>query len=368
MRIDSAISSVTRRLSAVRARLAPSVTGPVADGSTAVDPGPSTDAGTRPATAAEVLRSAMRGPTAEQRVAMTLSCRDSDSIAKVDGAGTTAMRDGVAVQIMHNGLVVEHGGYYGDWMAEVISGLRGHHEPQEELVFHTIMERLASTAGAPVMIELGCFWAYYSLWFLHRFPDGVALAAEPDPDHLDVGRRNAALNDLAPIFVQCAAGASADDVLDLESELHPGLRHTVPIRTVPELADAHGLGTIDILHLDIQGAELSTLEAARGLFDAGRVRFVVVSTHHHIISGDPILHERTLEWLLDRGAHIICEHSIPESFSGDGLIAASFAEQDRDLTVEVSHNRAGDALFQATEFDLAAMIEAYERLRTDRSS
>jgi len=88
------------------------------------------------------------------RIALTVRCRDTDRLPKVVGAGD--VDDGV--QTMHNGVKVEEGGYYGEWMTEVIRRLRGHHEPQEEVAFHTILERLAATAGsAPTMLELGSF-------------------------------------------------------------------------------------------------------------------------------------------------------------------------------------------------------------------
>ena len=60
---------------------------------------------------------------------------------------------------------------------------------------------------------------------------------------------------------------------------------------------------------------------------------------------------RTL--LVDAGAHLIAEHTVAESASGDGLVAVSFDRADTDLTVEVSHLRADDAIFPTLEQDLA---------------
>ncbi len=296
---------------------------------------------------------------------MTTRCRDADRIPKVANGGAVIQHNGSLVQVMHNGLLVEHGGYYGDWMAEIITALDGHHEPQEELVFHTILERLATTSpNRPTMIELGCFWAYYSLWFLVRHPSGRAVAVEPDPDHLDVGRRNADLNGLPVEFAQFAAGGSSDSRLVLDSEIHPGRVHDVATRSVADLMTDFSLDQVDVLHLDIQGAELEVLESCAHLAAARRLRFVIVSTHHHVISDDPLLHQRVLEWLRSHGAHVICEHSIAESFSGDGLVAASFWSEDQDLCVEVSHNRTSASLFRDTNEDLACLASAYDQLRS----
>ena len=73
------------------------------------------------------------------RIEMTVGCQDAGSIPKVLGAGKVTKQDGQDVQIMHNGVRVVAGGYHGDWMREVIERLAGHHEPQEEAVFHEVM-------------------------------------------------------------------------------------------------------------------------------------------------------------------------------------------------------------------------------------
>ena len=57
-------------------------------------------------------------------------------------------------------------------MTNIIEILKGHHEPQEEFAFFQVLEQLRrnpSPWGNPRMIELGSFWAYYSMWFLKEF-------------------------------------------------------------------------------------------------------------------------------------------------------------------------------------------------------
>jgi len=79
------------------------------------------------------------------RVEMTAACRDSAAIPKVPDAGGIIVEDGQRVQIMHNGVKVVAGGYYGDWTEEIIRRLRGHHEPQEELVFHELLRHIGAS-------------------------------------------------------------------------------------------------------------------------------------------------------------------------------------------------------------------------------
>src|SRR4030095_1193616 len=103
-----------------------------------------------------------------QRSLMTISCRDTDVIPKVSGAGSLVWRGSERLQRMHNGVEVVYGGYHGAWMAHVIRGLNGHHEPQEELLFHVLLRYVREAA---LMVELGSFWAYYTQWFLKSIPD-----------------------------------------------------------------------------------------------------------------------------------------------------------------------------------------------------
>ncbi|MFD9958304.1 FkbM family methyltransferase [Amycolatopsis sp. NPDC058986] len=294
-------------------------------------------------------------PELARRMAMTVSCGDADAIPKVGQAGECRDHDGGRVQVMHNGLLVEEGGYYGAWMAEIIRTLRGHHEPQEERVFHRLVQRLAADGGSPAMIEFGSFWTYYGLWFCHALPGAHVVAMEPDPNYLEVGRRNAALNGYTGrvTFVHAAIGDRPGHVLPFPAE-SDGRNHDVVQHDLASLMDATRLDHADLVLADVQGAETLLIERAAHDLRSGRVRFLIVSTHHHSISGDPLTHQRVLRMLTDAGAHVVAEHSVGESVSGDGLIAVSFDQRDKDFHVPVSRARYRDSLFGELEHDLAA--------------
>jgi FkbM family methyltransferase len=300
-------------------------------------------------------------PELTRRVAMTVSCRDTDGIEKVPDAGELREQDGVRVQVMHNGLLVEEGGYYGDWMTEVIRVLRGHHEPQEELVFDQILRRLRDSSPAPVMLEIGSYWAYYSLWFCRSIANARAIALEPDVPYLEVGRRNARLNSLDDrvTFTHGAIGLQSAGTISFRAE-SDGLDHEVAQYSLRSLMEMHGLQTVDLILCDAQGAETPLLEGAKDSLRDGVARFLVISTHHHSISGDPLTHQKALNLLEEAGGHVITEHSVTESFSGDGLIAVSFDDRDREFTVPVSFARSKDSLFGELEYDLADMLKRHD--------
>jgi FkbM family methyltransferase len=298
---------------------------------------------------------AVQSPHERRRIEQTVACADTAAIPKVPNAGAVEERDGARVQIMHNGVLVEAGGYYGDWMIEIIERLHGHHEPQEELAFHHVVQRLVADTPAPVMVELGSFWGYYSLWLAKAIPGARSILVEPDPANLDVGRRNFALNGVEGRFVQAAVGPEHGAVEPFLCE-SDGVTRDVERITVDGLLNAERRPRVDLLLCDTQGAELVTLEGAAHALTDRRIRFLVVSTHHHSISGDPLMHQRCLELLRWRGAHIIADHSVSESCSGDGLIVASLDERDADMHVELTHARARDTLFGEPEVELAAAL------------
>jgi FkbM family methyltransferase len=297
---------------------------------------------------------------ARARIALTTSCRDAAALPKVAGAGQVA--DGV--QTMYNGVRIVEDCYCGQWMTEIIRDLQGHHEPQEELVFHAIVERLHATDPAPTMLELGANWSFYSLSVLERIPEARAFLVEPDPAFVAVGQANFALNDRVGTFLQAAVSASAAPPQPFVCE-SDGVTRSVPFESLPSIFEHFGLERADLVLADIQGAELGMLEGARALLESGRVRFLVVSTHHHVISDDPLTHQRCLDLLVDVGAHVIAEHTVAESYSGDGLIAVSFDPRDKDLRVEVSHARVGDSLFGDPLRDLAKCHDELAQVRAE---
>jgi FkbM family methyltransferase len=285
-----------------------------------------------------------------RRIELAVACRDADLLPKVPDAGI--VRDD-GTQVMFNGVVVEADGYQGPWMTEIIERLRGHHEPQEELAFHVVIDRLAKTGGpSPAVIELGCWWAFYSLWARKVIPGARSFCIEPDPAYLEVGKRNFALNGLDATFLQAAAGFGPTPPQPFECE-SDGQSHDVPFEGLESTLARFALERADLLLVDIQGAEVPLLDGARDLLRAGRVRFMIISSHHHRISGDPLTHQRVVMLLRELGGHIICEHTVAESFTGDGLVVVSFDPQDRDLTILTSRCRVQDSLFGDPLWDLA---------------
>lgn len=304
------------------------------------------------------------GDPALARITLAACCRDCDDIPKVAGAGEIEERQPWPVQRMHNGVLVAKDGYIGPWMTRLIQELRGHHEPQEEKVFHEV---LRSLRGASTMVELGAWWGYYSLWFRQQFPDARSILVEPDPLLREIGRYHFALNGREGEFVQAAVDRAPGGTAPFRCE-SDGVERPVPRVSVDSLVESLGLETIDLLLADIQGAELAMLEGMERTVNEGKLGYLFLSTHDREISGDYLTHERCLAWIEERRGHIVAEHTVEESFSGDGMIVAAFGPER--LTVPISRSRARHSLFgppAARLESLAAELKHSKSLEADPS-
>ena len=276
----------------------------------------------------------------EERISLAARCTDSDGIPKVLGAGLVSQDEhGRRIQTMHNGLKVLADGYHGSWMTELIRRCRGHHEPQEERVFHEVVRRLPADAK---MIELGGYWTYYTNWFL----------MDPCPSNLEVGKVNARLNRLNPTFRHGFAGRHF--VPDARFRSDDGVEMSLPCYSVPQLVADMGWKHLDLLHCDIQGSEFEILESCAPLLKAGIINWIFISTHAHHISGDPLTHERCLDIVKECGGVIEVEHDVYESFSGDGLIVARFKPAPETWKpIRITYNRHSQSVFRSLSYDFA---------------
>ena len=297
------------------------------------------------------------------RIRMTTSCTDCEAIPKVANAGQIIVQadQSQSYQLMHNGVRVIAGGYFDLWMAVIIQTLKGHHEPQEEKAFHEILKHISPNA---TMIELGAFWGYYSMWFQKAIPGAVNNLVEPEPRRAALGKKNFALNGMHATFIEAFIGAVSREKVPFRFEAENVIRDSIML-SVDDLIDSYHIDHVEMLHADIQGAELAMLEGSLKSIDSGKIRFVFISTHHHSLSDDPIIHYKCLDLIKQHGGHIILSHTVSESYSGDGLIVASFFAADQNIIpIQVSRNLASSSLFRETEFDLAELQAHYKELAT----
>jgi len=231
------------------------------------------------------------------RTKQALACPDNAYIKRVPEAGQVQGE----FQVMHNGVKVLLGSYYGKDSVKLIRKNRGVHEPQEERIFQEVLPLLAPGG---VMIELGAYWGYYSLWFCKEVPRAQAYLVEPIRENLELGKRNFAANALGEAhFTHAWVGdksGTADD----------GTR----IICVDDFVAEQQLERVTILHSDIQGFEMQMLKGSQQTIKAGKISFCFISTH------SVEMHNQCDALLREYGFEILASISPPESYSVDGIL------------------------------------------------
>lgn len=286
----------------------------------------------------------------EARYELTVSCHDADVIPKVPNAGQIIKDDqGRDLQVMHNGVLVAAGGYYGNIIKRIIETLKGVHEPQEELAFYKLLPLVRDDA---VMVEFGCYWAFYSIWFKTERPNGRVYCFEPSERHLGVGKRNFEINGIEDYTLEAGICGSKERV-EWAQRRFADAKLTGRIVNIKQLVSQFSLSEIDILHMDVQGAELDVLEDGIEYLQDGLVKFLFVSTHHQSIAGPPQIHEKCLHLLKKIGAKILVEHDCFESYSADGLIVAYLGKETLDLPeIKISYCRASEGAFRSPAYEI----------------
>ena len=233
----------------------------------------------------------------QKRIANVVDAEDNQYIPRVPDAGV--IKGGK--QIMHNGLKIYLASYYGPEFARLLLLSKGVHEPQEERVFGEAIKTLPPGA---VMIEMGAFWSFYSMWFNHQIPGARNFMIEPDAFNIGQGKRNFRLNRMKGDFVQAFVGERSK------------AETPVPTLAIDDFVRERSIPFIHMLHSDIQGFEHDMLKGAAKTFDEKKIGYIFVSTHSNEI------HNACLDFLKARDFIILASVDLDHSCSEDGLIAA----------------------------------------------
>jgi FkbM family methyltransferase len=131
--------------------------------------------------------------------------------------------------------------------------------------------------------NVGLTLALWHAWW----PEARMIAVEPDEDNLRLlGRNVVGFADQVRTVRACAVGVARELELDRRAsedayrlaEIGRGAAGSrLPGRTVGEILDTHGIGVVDLLKCDIEGAEREVFAACDEW--VGRVRCMVVEVH-----------------------------------------------------------------------------------------
>ncbi len=233
----------------------------------------------------------------EHRIRIAVQSEYNSFIPRVANAGNIYK----GFQTMHNGLQVSTGEYYGLPIAKMLYMNKGVHEPEEEKMF---LEVLSKMPANPLMIEIGAFWAFYSMWFLSTTSNGKVYMIEPEKKNFAVGERNFKRNNLHASFDNYFVGRSSSN------------DGKVPMICLDDYVAQKGISHINIAHADIQGFESEMLEGAVKCLGSRMIDYFFVSTHTNE------LHYDCINSLNKFGYKIVFDIDLTKAASFDGFILA----------------------------------------------
>lgn len=168
----------------------------------------------------------------------------------------------------------------------------GQYEPQETCLVKALLE------PGHTFLDVGAHWGYFSFLAARRVgPAGRVLSVEADPRIFHILERNAALNGLPNLTLVQAAAAAAEGTLTLsgysEEEENWGTSRVVdrpaaggaaPLfevraRPLDALLDEQGVRAVDLVKMDIEGAEGFALAGMREGLARGRYRRLLLELH-----------------------------------------------------------------------------------------
>lgn len=247
----------------------------------------------------------------KKRIEKVKASTDNNRIAHVKDAGKIFHDH----QLMHNGIKITLGSYYDYGNTHLLEQNRGVHEPQEEFVFQEMIKFLPEGAS---MMELGSYWAFYSLWFASQVKKANCYMVEPDPHKMNFGKLNFKLNHLKGTF--CLG------FIDKDTNTKKG----IPVYHIDELMRKFQLEFLHVLHSDIQGYEFNMLKGAEKALTEKQIGYLFISTHSNQ------LHQDCIQELKSKGYQIICNANLDESYSVDGIIIAKLPGMPGPASIDIS--------------------------------
>ncbi len=209
---------------------------------------------------------------------------------------------------MHNGIKIHKCSYYGEF-SNIFTSNKGCHEPSEERMFQEVLKFMPKGA---IMVELGSYWAFYTMWFHKVVPNAKNYCIEPNLENLQYGVNNCNENKVKAKFTQMA----------------------ISCNNFPPYLESKNINYIDLLHSDIQGHELDLIYSIKPMLREKRIRYLFISTHSNKI------HYEIIDILKECNYRIVTSADFDdETFCYDGIIVACCNDNMEMSSVDLGSRR-----------------------------
>ncbi len=171
--------------------------------------------------------------------------------------------------------------------------IRAHTVPPSDDPFED-MRRLVSAPAAPIIFDVGAHHGRVSLHYRKLFPTATVYAFEPFPESFEQLKKNTAADPMIKAFnfgfsdvagsklFSNNASSATNSLFETDDRgaeawgkgLETTKRITASFSTIDQFVTEMKIPAIDILKLDVQGAEYLVLEGAAQTLAAGRVNLI----------------------------------------------------------------------------------------------
>lgn len=174
--------------------------------------------------------------------------------------------------------------------------LTGEYEPQETRLLSLLLQ------PGMTVVDAGANWGYFTLLAAHLVGSrGRVVALEPDPRMWALLEWNTRLNRLGQVEALPIAAGRERGTLTLEghdsasgnrgvsrivadADPHSATTFTVASARLDDLLTERGVGDVDLVKIDVEGAEDAVLDGMRAGLAAGRYRRVLIELHPGLLA------------------------------------------------------------------------------------
>lgn len=142
-----------------------------------------------------------------------------------------------------------------------------------------VYELLSKLSDDAIFIDVGANIGMFTIYALNRIRNGKVIAIEPFPDNIRLIRKSIELNHFKNAFLYECALSDKNGMVNLYLYEHDGLHSimggihsytqtqsqgfiSVQLRTLDSIVNELGLHKIDLIKIDVEGAELLVLKGA----------------------------------------------------------------------------------------------------------
>lgn len=156
------------------------------------------------------------------------------------------------------------------------------------------------------MLELGSNQCYYSMLFKSILRDSEVLniMVEPTDGYMERGKESFALNNFEGVFINKCIG---------KTWIAHNTQFNKDETSVDALLEEYKIESLDVLHSDIDGAELTMLEGATESLKSKRIKYAFILTH------GIDTHSKCLEFVHNFDYDVIMNHT-QDNIGADRLI------------------------------------------------